>query len=287
MSGFRRDLRGFTLIELLVVLAIIAILIGLLLPALQKVRDAATRMSCSNNLKQMGLAFHSHHDAVGRLPYGGWHVHPPAAPSIADPFATTPAAREASWSWAYHILPFIEQDALHKSTNPTTVRNTPVKLYYCPARRPVQTYNAFAKIDYAANAGTIPDGSNGVVMRTPLGAIRFADVTDGTSSTVMIAEKRMNKAAFGLSEDDNEAYCTAGWNGDWEVYRSGLGQPGPDLLEPGNHGSQNEFGSAHLSGFHVVFCDGSVRYFRYSVNLSAWTRACVRNDSEIFDPDNL
>ena len=207
------------LIEVLVVIAIIAVLIGLLLPAVQKVRAAAARMTCTNNLKQMGLGFQSHHDALGRFPYGGMHVYPAGCASGADPFATTPKAREASWSWAYQLLPFIEQGTLYGEANPTVVRGTPVKQYYCPSRRAAQAYEGAAKIDYAGNAGSLATGANGVVMQTPLGAVRRADVTDGLHCTVLVGEKRMNAAALGTSADDNESYCTPGWNGDWEVYR--------------------------------------------------------------------
>src|SRR4051812_27822199 len=162
-GGMRHKRRvGFTLIELLIVIAIIAVLIGLLLPAVQKVREAAARMTCANNLKQTGLAFHSHHDAQGRFPYGGWHVYPASSPSGGDPYATTPKAREASWSWAYFLLPHLEQDNLFKNTNPTVVRATPVKTYYCPTRRPAQGYDGMAKIDYAGNAGSVATGANGV-----------------------------------------------------------------------------------------------------------------------------
>jgi prepilin-type N-terminal cleavage/methylation domain-containing protein/prepilin-type processing-associated H-X9-DG protein len=283
-----RERSGFTLIELLVVIAIIAVLIGLLLPAVQKVREAAARLQCSNNLKQMGLAFHNHHDTLGRFPYGGVQV-PLSGGSQADVAQATPEGREPSWSWAYNILPYVEQNNLHKETNSALVRSTPVKIYYCPSRRSAQAYNGTAKIDYAGNAGTANDGANGVVMKTPLGAIRLTDILDGTNCTVLLGEKQMNRGAFGQSTDDNESYCTPGWNGDWEVYRVGSGQPAPDFNQSGSPvpAPTHAFGSAHASGFNAVFCDGSVRFIRYSVNGSTWSRACTRNDNQTLNSSEL
>jgi prepilin-type N-terminal cleavage/methylation domain-containing protein len=277
---------GFTLIEVLVVIAIFAVLIGLLLPAVQKVRDAAARMGCQNNLKQIGLAFHNHHDTTGRLPRGGVQV-PLIGGSQADVAQTTPTGREPSWSWAYNILPYLEQRALYECPDSEAVRATPVKAYYCPSRRPAAAHNGMAKIDYAGNAGTLPDGDNGVVRRSTLDALRLADVTDGTGGTVLAGEKQLNRATFGTSADDNESYCTPGWTGDWEVYRGGGARPAADVTEPGEYAPRDRFGSAHRGGFAVVFCDGSVRVVRYSVDPTTWARACVRNDNQAFNAADL
>src|SRR5947209_18904122 len=99
--------RAFTLVELLVVIAIIGVLIGLLLPGVQKVRAAANRLKCQNNLKQLGLALHNHHDTRGRLPPGGANDQPPFG---------TDAPNSSHWgsSWMVYILPFIEQDSLYR-----------------------------------------------------------------------------------------------------------------------------------------------------------------------------
>jgi prepilin-type N-terminal cleavage/methylation domain-containing protein/prepilin-type processing-associated H-X9-DG protein len=278
----RRQRTAFTLIELLVVIAIIAVLIGLLLPAVQKVRQAAARMQCTNHLKQMGLGFHNHHDSVGAFPHGGTNL--PGE-------STAPPNDRTMWSWCYQLLPFIEQEPLHKNSSLTTLETTPIRLYYCPARRSAALYHGKNKVDYAGNAGSDGNyGSNGVITRPPATApCRLADIRDGTSNTVLVAEKQMNHDMFGKTIDDNESCFRPGWNGDWEVYRVGTTSqtPAQDFGLPGDTTPSHRFGSAHPSGFNVLFADGSVRHVRYSINGTTWQRACVRNDGQSFNMSDL
>jgi prepilin-type processing-associated H-X9-DG protein len=273
-------------LEVAVVISLVVVLVALLVPAVQKVREAAARLTCSNHLKQIGQAVQSYHAVVGYYPRGGTHL-PPAFPASADVQASTPAARLESWSWAYQILPYLEQSNLYFNPDSLAVRQAPIRQYYCPSRRAAQVYEGLAKIDYAGNAGDQPEGDTGLVMRTGRGLVRRMDVLDGVSCTVLVAEKQLNQAMLGRSRDDDEAYATAGWSSDWEVYRWGAAGPAVDVHLPGEFGPAQVFGSAHPTGFNSVFADGSVRFIRYSINPATWRRLCVRNDSQPINPSEF
>jgi prepilin-type processing-associated H-X9-DG protein len=142
-------------------------------------------------------------------------------------------------------------------------------------------YNGSARIDYAGSAGDNSNGVNGVVVRTGYGICNIASVSDGTSNTIAVGEKRLNRSVFGTGTDDNEPYNRPGWNGDFDMYRLGNVAPAQDFSSSSTSPSTN-FGSAHPSGFNAVFVDGSVRHIRYSVNVNNLRRACVVNDGQVY-----
>jgi prepilin-type N-terminal cleavage/methylation domain-containing protein len=283
---------GFTLIELLVVIAIIAVLIGLLLPAVQKVREAAARAKCQNNLKQVALAFHNHHDTHQFFPSGGWDWSDP--PTYAGGRPVTGAGQRAGWG--FQVLPFIEADNAWRGGPATTdldrVRvaiGTTNPTFFCPSRRGPQTVTHSdpgylagltaprALCDYA---GSNLEGTGVVQRRNPA---RMADVTDGTSLTLLAAEKRLNLARLGQPQKDDDEGYTAGW--DVDTLRETDKEPRPDLFGTDIDTGNKRFGSSHVGRFNAAFTDGSVRTIPYAIDEKVFERLGDKSDGKTVPND--
>jgi prepilin-type N-terminal cleavage/methylation domain-containing protein/prepilin-type processing-associated H-X9-DG protein len=272
LSAPRRP--AFTLIELLVVIAITSILIGLLLPAVQQVREAAARSQCQNNLKQMGLACHAYHDAKGRLP--------PGYTATAAYPATSPG-----WGWGAYLLPYLEQQNLYQQidfTKPVEAQaaiQTIITVYLCPSDIPPTgpftitdatfgTVGMAAPSSYAATCGDdssdVDDATgNGVFYRNS--KTRLIDITDGTSNTTLIGERAWVNVQGIWAGSPNNAITRPGPMNAWQSTSA----PAPCLVLAHNNwinittdadGGLDDFSSQHPGGANLLFGDGSVRFIR-------------------------
>jgi prepilin-type N-terminal cleavage/methylation domain-containing protein/prepilin-type processing-associated H-X9-DG protein len=270
---------GFTLVELMVVIAIIGVLMALLLPAVQKVRSAADRIHCSNKLKQIGLALHSYHGTYSRFPPGiGYHM-------AADEYPFM--------SWNTRLLPFLEQESVWRQAqqafgeDPVFLDNPPhfglttvMPAYSCPAdTRSLavefvggQLHVAFT--DYLGVEGTNQFLRDGLLYLNS--RVRFADIIDGTSNTLMVGERPPSTdgvlgwwyAGEGQSRDGSGDMVLGVLEENVSIYGPGCSR-GPYHFGPGIPNNQCDafhFWSLHSGGANFLFADGSVHFLAYSVD---------------------
>jgi prepilin-type N-terminal cleavage/methylation domain-containing protein/prepilin-type processing-associated H-X9-DG protein len=294
MTHRHRTRTAFSLIELLIVIAIIGVIIALLLPAVQMVREAAHRTQCGNNLHQIGEAFMAYNMQYNRFPDGGagWWL-----ARCKNPQGVPLRAPNQNWGWAYQILPFMEQQNLWANPDDSAVAAAVIPIYFCPSRRdPVALPGILngipdgslrGAIDYAGNGGTgpgvftegypiWPDG-NGTVNSRFNDAITPTNIRDGASNTLLAGERNVNLKYMGwgslLMADENDGYID-GY--DWDVIRWAYDVPAPDRRDDSWYDWR--FGSSHIGGVQFLFADGSVRWVQFSVDLTTFQRLSCRND---------
>jgi len=294
--------RGFTLIELLVVIAIIAILIALLVPAVQKVREAAARLQCQNHLKQMALALHGYHDNNKILP-----------PGVEDTIVNTTAPKNYM-SFNVYILPFIDQTALHSKFNMTAAYSSAANLnlglnlpppYQCPSS--VQKHTQYGSGEWAVGNTAITFtthyyGVNGPLGNNPksglpyrfvttnqgdiatqgmlgLGSkVKLSLVTDGTSNTLMLGEMSWNLANY--YRIWHRGTFSDGQLRDTTCCRNVINSMNSTPYNGSNNANSTSFGSEHRGGANFAFGDGTIRFMSANITLGTYVSLASYNGEE-------
>jgi prepilin-type N-terminal cleavage/methylation domain-containing protein/prepilin-type processing-associated H-X9-DG protein len=288
-----RGRNGFTLMELLVAISIIAILIALIVPAVQKVRESAFRMQCSHNLRQIGLACHTHHDTYKILPTGGaeWSV-----PRTMLGGTPVPAPKQ-DWGWLYQILPFVEQKAVYDRLKDADVAHAAIPVYFCPTRRRPMVIAGRGMNDYAGNTGVgwaEAGRQNGVIVQSrdvakggkSYYSVPLRSITDGTAHTLLGAERRLNGLLIGQQQPDDLNGFANGWGTDTVRWTSNGPAPDSWTSDIWQGLGIPRFGSAHPGGLNVVMADGSVSFVRYDIRQDLWESLGGRNDGKVANLPN-
>jgi prepilin-type N-terminal cleavage/methylation domain-containing protein len=276
--------KGFTLIELLVVIAIIAILIALLVPAVQKVRQAAARTQSTNNLKNIGLSFHSFHDANKRLPFNGIAQGTTGTIGNTIYYGTATSSSSTSGSWGFQILPYIDQGPLFTSA---AAPSSGIAAFMCPGRgRPLYTTSSnWPWTDYFLNdyindaTGSAPASAD--TKRTLVG------IGDGTSNTVLTGHGNIQTTLYSQSTDMTGISTGIVYGGTWGTARGGpntaispsVALAADTTASPSTAGLS--WGGPFPQGALIGMADATVRLFTYSLSGTAFGAFLTPNGNEV------
>jgi prepilin-type N-terminal cleavage/methylation domain-containing protein len=297
--SIRQHRRAFTLIELLVVIAIIGVLIGLLLPAVQKVRESANRLKCASNMKQVGIAMHAYHDAYGSFPPG-------------EVNNTTGASTQNAWTWSALLLPFVEQGNLSNlaqagiglgpsATSTTDTRTpavlTPVQVYLCPSDvgGTLNPYlGNYARSNYVITKSIAAPPYNDVTGIYTLGkGTIIAQITDGTSNTFLAAERACPPfpgkflsigAIWSERIGTNNSYTFDEVQINASIPAAALSATGACCVASSTN-DPNDYRAAassfHAGGIQTVFCDGSCKFIQQTIDLTIYNNLYYKDDGNV------